>query len=458
MKVSKFNSFVPYKGKFVAFNSLTLGFIILDPFLYELYTAGNRDNEINKLKQVHPAFFNTLSDKGFIVPDEKDEDLSFRALRDSIDMDDSNYTLIINPTMNCNFKCWYCYESHIKGSKLNDETQEKIKRHISHVFKNQKGLKNFHLSWFGGEPLLYFEQAIVPISDYATEIFKNSDVSFSMSFTTNGYLISEKVIKKLKDYNVTTLQITLDGSLEQHNKVRYVNYNKGSYKKIVENIKALTTSGLNVHARINYTEETLESINNVIDDFEDLDYETRTNLTFSFHNVWQEGDPKIDKVESIITAFRTRGFITSSQFSNVDTVRQSCYADKKYQATINYNGEIHKCTARDFTSDRTEGILEENGSISWNDKYYKRLNSKFKNNPCNSCRIQPICNGGCSQVALENIDNDYCVWESQGVSKDQIILSRFKHTIESKILQEALNEKKAIDIQEETIKKASATA
>ena len=65
------------------------------------------------------------------------------------------------------------------------------------------------------------------------------------------------------------------------------------------------------------------------------------------------------------------------------------------------------------------------------------MDSKFKNNPCFSCRIQPICNGGCSQQALEHVGEDYCVVDGDEREKDNIILSQFKQILEHQIIRRA---------------------
>ena len=113
----------------------------------------------------------------------------------------------------------------------------------------------------------------------------------------------------------------------------------------------------------------------------------------------------------------------------MDFVRNSCYADKKNHATINYNGDLFKCTARDFETKNREGFLDENGNLVWNEKYDVRLNSKFKNKPCLDCRILPICNGGCSQQALEHIGIDYCVNDFDEIKKTNIVKDKFLYTI-----------------------------
>lgn len=67
------------------------------------------------------------------------------------------------------------------------------------------------LSFFGGEPLLYFKQVVLPIVNGAKEICNRENKSLSLNFTTNGYLISDNLFKVLGDTPVS-FQITLDGN------------------------------------------------------------------------------------------------------------------------------------------------------------------------------------------------------------------------------------------------------
>lgn len=43
----------------------------------------------------------------------------------------------------------------------------------------------------------------------------------------------------------------------------------------------------------------------------------------------------------------------------------SCYADRINYANINYDGNVYKCTAQDYTSETALGFLDENGQIRW---------------------------------------------------------------------------------------------
>jgi len=58
-----------------------------------------------------------LSASGFIVPDNTDE-LSIIRKRYCDSVNKKNYLLIILPTLDCNFKCWYCIQNHIQCRRV----------------------------------------------------------------------------------------------------------------------------------------------------------------------------------------------------------------------------------------------------------------------------------------------------------------------------------------------------
>ena len=236
MKYSQFNNHFFYEQKYIWFNSFSNEFLILEPILHELLIASITENNPLELKDIHQDFFDALLSKNFILDKSINEIELVREWNKRLIENDSFYHITINPTMNCNFKCWYCYETHIKDSKLSDKTIQAICNHINLVYNNNSNLKDFKLSWFGGEPLLYYDTTVKPILEFAYNIFNNTNINFYSTFTTNGLLINGDRINDFKKYNVNFLQITLDGFEEEHNRVRYISKNKGSFIQIVENI------------------------------------------------------------------------------------------------------------------------------------------------------------------------------------------------------------------------------
>lgn len=425
MKFSQFNIFFEYNNLYIGFNTYNNEIITLDSFLFELIKT---NDDVEELRKIHPDFYHFLIDKNFIIKSELKEINQVKQLMQKIDNSDSSYQLILNPTMNCNFKCWYCYEDHLNSSRMSLEIQKAILNHAE-IICSVPTIKEFHLSWFGGEPLLEFENIIVNLTERLKEIIKQKEISLTTSYTTNGLLINQEMISFFKKTNTINFQITLDGHKDKHDKVRFISKKKGSYDKIVENIKLLASNKLNVTVRINYSEETLHSLKKIADDFIEFPKSYLTYLEFSFNQVWQVDKDLEREMKLVRGYFSTLGLNVRSVY-NIDSVKNSCYADKKNQATINYDGFVYKCTARNFSKENREGQLNKNGTILWNKAYERRMNIKLNNKACHTCSILPICGGGCSQVNMEMLDknSEYCLFEYNENKKINFIKNKIIST------------------------------
>jgi len=423
MKSSKFNIFFPYEKNHVGFNGYTQEFILLDPLLYDMYSGSERSGSFEELYSVHPDFYEFLVQQGFLVSPDLNEFEEVKKLSRMVDEDDSHFSLTINPTMNCNFKCWYCYETHIKDSKMDSETIAATLAFITKILSEKKELKSFSISFFGGEPLLYFDKVIAPILKESYKMCQQNKVTFFSGMTTNGLLLTDKILDTCSANGLTGFQITLDGYRDQHDKIRFISEGRGSYDKIVSNIKLVVKHKLQANVRINCSEDTLVNLNNIMDDFSDIREDEKRFINFDFHKVWQITTDIEPVMNDSRFHFRNQGF--SVRGGIYDTVVNSCYADKRNSATINYNGDVFKCTARDFRGDSKEGSLDLNGEIKWNEKHEHRLNSKFKNAPCRDCKILPLCGGGCSQQALEHEGLDYCIHNFDEDAKLQLVKNKF---------------------------------
>jgi len=425
-KFSQFNSIVPFGDKFVLYNSFEDRVVFIENELKELLEEVG-DESVDALQDIHPSFFNYLKKGNFILETQVDELQKVKNVVSKVDNNPKVFLLTVNPTMNCNFKCWYCYETHVKQSRLEAPMIGAINKFITKTL-NKEDIKHLNLSFFGGEPLLYFNRNVVPIIDHLISEVKKFDKSYHVSFTTNGYLINDDFIKYFLDKNLkASFQIIFDGYAEQHDSVRFVSKTRGSYKEIVSNIKKLLQyDNFNIIARINYTGENIHNCHKIIDDFEDIPENIReSRIVFDFQRVWQDrnlGGNVDNVVDQNTFEINKKGFITST-FCSHNSVKDSCYADKRNSVVINYNGDVYKCTARDFSSENREGYIDSDGDlIRENNSLERRMQAKFKNKPCLTCKILPLCNGGCSQSALENSDKEYCIYGSSMESQIQKIV------------------------------------
>ena len=106
---SKFNSFIPIADdKYLGYNAFKDTFILLDAGGFQQIQP--QDNRFIATIQKDDAIFQNLVNGGFIIDDSDDEILEIQKNIKSLDFDDTYAEIRLNPTLDCNFKCWYCYE------------------------------------------------------------------------------------------------------------------------------------------------------------------------------------------------------------------------------------------------------------------------------------------------------------------------------------------------------------
>lgn len=420
-KLSKYNYSLSGTNSTLLYNCASDGLLVLVPQLVELIEQ-NAD-QLEHIKDIHEDLFYTLDAKGFIVSDEKDEIESFIDRLKEEENSPTKFSMIINPTMDCNLRCWYCYENHTQGTVMSPKVMDSIKKLIQKKLENPE-LKELHISFFGGEPLIQFRKVIQPILECAIAGCDEYNVKLGVSFTTNGVLLNEELINWLKPINEKQLigwQITLDGYKELHDKSRRTVDLRPTYDTIIKNIKSLIKRGMTVTVRFNYTAESLESFVDVLQDFEDLSEEEHRQIHFDFQQVWQENHIDEDIVRNVKTFFLQENFeVALEQVAS----RYRCYADKESDIVVNYNGDLYKCTAREFNRGLREGVLKDDGEVVWNNLYERRMSVKYTNTICKACKIYPLCLGGCSQRQLEKEPTDSCTRKLSEEDKDKILRTR----------------------------------
>lgn len=383
----------------------------------------------DELKNKNTQLFNQLKEINAIIDENKDELKEVILLSKEIDNDDTHFKLIINPTMGCNFSCWYCYESHIPGSKLSSKTIDKTYKLIDNILISNPNLRSFIISFFGGEPLMYYNKTTRYIIDYIrTKYDEYPNIDFSINFTSNGYLLNDNILSHLLEKDEPKhFQITLDGGREEHNKIRDSKKKEGSYDKIISSIKMLIKNNIEVLLRVNYTSQNIESTKAIIEDISDITDEDKKSLKIGYFKVWQEEkETNIENtVKEISSNFKNNNFRVTQDDFILDELNNSCYADKKNELVVNFNGDIYKCTARDFNQENKYGKLNDNGEVDWiEEKVNEWENIKIQSNACRNCRILPLCGGGCHQVNLEAKGMDMCQMGFSNSDKDKVVLNR----------------------------------
>jgi len=213
------------------------------------------DTELKKL----------MMERGFLVPEGEDElqKLKLLYLRG---INRQSLGLVILPTENCNYRCKYCYESFERG-KMSKDVQDGI---VEYVNKNVHNYKAVNIGWFGGEPLLEVPM-IEELSDRIMKICNQHHVPYLASVTSNGYLLTPDVLKRLLKRKVTNYTITIDGVKETHDAQKPLANGKPTFDTVIGNLLAIRDTiknrSFHISIRTNFTETMYSYIDEYMDTF-----------------------------------------------------------------------------------------------------------------------------------------------------------------------------------------------
>lgn len=149
------------------------------------------------------------------------------------------HTLFFEVTSRCNALCDHC-GSRCTASKKDELSPETFKKVLDSVAENF-GTKAIMLNITGGEPLM--RKDLFEITGYADSL------GFKWGLVTNGMLITDDVIGKMKETHMSTITISLDGMKKTHEEFRHV---PGSFDRIISAIERLKKDDFVEHIQVTF--------------------------------------------------------------------------------------------------------------------------------------------------------------------------------------------------------------
>ena len=308
--------------------------------------------------------------------------------------------IILLASMNCNFKCPYCYEKR-RDSNMSVEI---CNRAIKYILNECKKYKYVRLSWFGGEPTLNVN-AILMVNSTVMQHIRQTNCTIETNITTNGYLLNNDLIAKFVNVGITHYMITVDGLESDHNSTRILFNGEGTYEKIISNIKKiLEYPSTEVTVRINFNSNNAKNLTPL---FEEFEKSIRKRITIVIEPIFGSDDisangtmNNADVTRFMIETYsiaRKMGFATSSSDISISP-RQStyCYAERIGEIVISPEGDLFKCSVQNFECKDRVGHIDENGILVFNEKYDEWMKMGFDfPDICKQCIHLPTCLGGC---------------------------------------------------------------
>ena len=430
---SKYNYFINYGSDIICLNGISHKVFLVNKKSYDyiIQLIENKNGEQEK----DPEITELLATMHFLVENNYDE-INYFLKRKHEDMHSSLFHLILNPTQDCIFRCWYCYETHRHG-KMSLDLMNRIKKLSINTLK-KNDINEFMLSWFGGEPLMYFDSIVYPLSVFIKNEAERLGKEFKCNMTTNGFLLSKKIIEKCGEISLNSLQVTIDGDESQHNRTRNCN-GKGSFKTIIENcICYCSYSKKNkLVLRINYTDEIIKTDFSKV--LECIPMVIRPQIEILFKRVWQTYSDKEKKTPDGLlenmAKLHQMNFKMADRFDFQFIKGCICYADRVNYANINFDGKVYRCTAMDYNHN-SFGSLNEEGEIVWDNSKLHDIDAKpyILDTKCMECNLLPLCGGPCFMRKYQFIteNTDYCKKDILDTGLEEFVINFYLKSIQSK--------------------------
>ncbi len=353
-------------------------------------------------------FIDVLEENGFLA-EKKSEAVKLMALqyqRNAACFGTGYVGLTICPTLACNFRCVYCFEKTQDDATVMD--RETMKALIQFI-KTHETAKKLHVVWYGGEPLLAFG-VMESLTAGFLEHYPDYD---NAALVTNGYLLDEKKIRRLRDLRIRSVQITLDGGQNTHNQRRKLKNGGPTHERILQNIDSLMSSSWNgkctvrvnvdrknrqeyaaVHKRLleRYQGKNLTVYPGFVNTFQDHTYDHQCRLC---DREW--ADLSVD-------GYINDGILPPGGFFPESDAQCLCIATTHYGYVIGPKGEIYKCWEDVGKENMVIGSLHTEGFITHSELVarYGIGTDPYRDDACMACSIFPICGGGCVNKRLRS--------------------------------------------------------
>ncbi len=345
-----------------------------------------------------------LIDQGILIPESWDELSLLEARRARAhDPNAGSMSLTICPTVNCNFRCTYCYQHHV-GKLMPAHVQDRL---IAFLDRQQPAVGSLFVTWFGGEPLLGFDvidrltarlRALVP------------DGSYSAHIITNGSLLTPGISTRLVDLGVESAQVTLDGPRARHDERRPLAGGQPTFDRILEHLRSADPR-LRFSVRVNTDRRNAEEVTDLFDQLDDAGLRGRVQVYFAPVTAYTDvcadtaghclaGNEWSQLNVRLRLAAMERGYGTVA----LPVSRTGmCIADDPRGWVVTPEGRLFKCWNDVTTPGRAVYDIVSGEQTAQMKVELERWTSwsPFRLTDCVDCKTLPQCHSGCAHIAMK---------------------------------------------------------
>lgn len=400
--LSRYNHLQPWTdGYYIAYNagSGALALMTADNrVVYDALAAKLAASPDAPLTDKESELLSQLKYGRFAFDDDVDERAAMQFRHNLDRYDQTTLGLTIAPTLACNMACPYCYESNKQG-RMSAETVEAL---IAYVEKRAPGLQGISVTWYGGEPLLALD-IVEDLSTSFMDIGKETKTGYAASIISNCYLLTPETVDKLVQWQVGSVQATVDGPARLHNVKRPLKNGRDSFDTILANLAyAVTKMKVSVRVNIDKTYDR-DVIVELLGELKAAGLHDKIGLYFG------QIEPSAQVCANIVeSCFETTDFsrVETEYFRlllehgfRVDKLPAPsstfCMAQMVNSFLVDPQGELYRCFNHVGNAAKSMGNIRN--EINYSHPNFRRLFAfdPFQDPRCFACDLLPVCMGGC---------------------------------------------------------------
>jgi uncharacterized protein len=341
----------------------------------------------------------------------------------------------------CNLACKYCFlgnnnmekRKHFSLKNMSMKTAKKaLWFFIRQLEKNDMAVNPF-IIFYGGEPLINFE-VLDFIAGQINELrlTKSCLKNINVSVVTNGLLLDEKKLKRLKALNVNT-SISIDGCTEEANALRVDRAGNPTFLNVLKILDMAKDNDIDIGLSVTINEETIKNKSGL------LELISKYNIKgFGFNIIMPEGTFKIGNdynekaTQFIIDMFvelRKTGVYEDRIMRKIKTFQNSysvshphfsdCGATSGGQIVVASDGSIGICHGCLWDKKYFVSSVDDNSFNAKTNPVYIEWShlSPLNKEECQDCVALGICGGGCPIDAMNaregntihSLDERFCI-------------------------------------------------
>lgn len=410
MKLSRYNFLKQFEGATVFFNAATCALAVVDENF--LRVVEDVKNNCYDEKKYDSQLISDMKISGCLVEDDVDELERLEFFRNLSKYDMTNLGLTIAPTLDCNFRCKYCFETHPKGI-MSEETQAAL---INFVEARLEVAKSFSVTWYGGEPLLA-KDIIYSLSEKFLELCAKKNINYDAFIITNASLMTDSDIENFKKYKIHGAQVTLDGVKEIHDARRKNITGESTFDKLIERVNALLNNDLSAIVRINIDKENISRVDELlkilrerIDKYENLkiDFGQVTAFTEICKSIESDCYGNEQFAEIMLPLYEkvfAQGFKVNKMSVYPSPRVNFCCVDYVNSFVVDNHGEIYRCWNHVGNLKRSCGNVNNFDEEKISANYLSSIQwNPIRHEKCRNCNCLPICAGGCPDAMKTSKD------------------------------------------------------